>query len=93
MSLLVVHDLLIVNRFQPPLEENYEDAHSRKSPPESDKKEAKSDAVISMPIPEVHSVGGVIVHMPHVCSVRGVLKLKPTKNWLGFRHIFFEIVQ
>ncbi|XP_072402043.1 protein unc-79 homolog isoform X3 [Diabrotica undecimpunctata] len=53
----------------PPLEDNYDDMHSRRSPPESDKKEAKSDAVITMPIPEVHSVGGVIVHMPHVCSI------------------------
>ncbi|CAG9855370.1 unnamed protein product [Phyllotreta striolata] len=52
----------------PPLEENYDDVHSRKSPPESDKKEAKSDAVICMPIPEVHSVGGVIVHMPHIMT-------------------------
>lgn len=23
-------------------------------------------------MPEVHSVGGVLVHMPHVCSVRNV---------------------
>ncbi|XP_056646981.1 protein unc-79 homolog isoform X3 [Diorhabda sublineata] len=53
----------------PPLEENYEDVHSRKSPPECDKKETKTDAVITMSIPEAHSVGGVIVHMPHVCSI------------------------
>ncbi|RZB38818.1 unc-79 -like [Asbolus verrucosus] len=52
----------------PPLEENWDD-HSRKSPPESDKKESKSDVVLNMPIPEVHSVGGVLVHMPHVCSI------------------------
>ncbi|XP_044257463.1 protein unc-79 homolog isoform X1 [Tribolium madens] len=52
----------------PPLEENW-DEHSRKSPPESDKKESKSDVVLNMPIPEVHSVGGVLVHMPHVCSI------------------------
>lgn len=58
--------------FQPPLEENLDDSHSRKSPPESEKKETKPDIVLNMPIPEVHSVGGVLVHMPHVCSVRGV---------------------
>nr|XP_023011875.1 protein unc-79 homolog isoform X2 [Leptinotarsa decemlineata] len=57
----------------PPLEENWEEAYSRKSPPENDNKEAKTDAVINMPIPEVHSVGGVLVHMPHVCSVRGIM--------------------
>lgn len=44
--------------------------HSRKSPPESDKKEKTSEMVLNMPIPEVPSVGGVLVHMPHVCSVR-----------------------
>lgn len=58
--------------FQPPLEDNWDD-HSRKSPPESDKKESKSEVVLNMPIPEVHSVGGVLVHMPHVCSVRRVV--------------------
>ncbi|XP_057672302.1 protein unc-79 homolog isoform X3 [Diorhabda carinulata] len=52
----------------PPLEENYEDVHSRKSPPECDKKETKTDAVITMSIPEAHSVGGVIVHMPHIMT-------------------------
>lgn len=64
---------LIISYFykflQPPLEENWEDVHSRKSPPESDKKESKTDVVLNMPLPEVHSVGGVLVHMPHVCSV------------------------
>ena len=57
---------------QPPLEDTW-DEHSRKSPPESDKKESKSDVVLNMPIPEVHSVGGVLVHMPHVCSVRRIV--------------------
>lgn len=52
------------------MEDLNEDGHSRKSPPESDKKDAKSDAILNMPMPEVHSVGGVLVHMPHVCSVR-----------------------
>lgn len=60
--------------FQPPIEDSWEEL-SRKSPPESDKKESKSDVVLS--IPEVHSVGGVLVHMPHVCSVRAVDFLKP----------------
>ncbi|KAF5283433.1 hypothetical protein FQA39_LY04809 [Lamprigera yunnana] len=53
----------------PPIEENGEDRYSRKSPPESDKKDAKSEVAMSIPIPEVHSVGGVLVHMPHVCSI------------------------
>lgn len=43
-----------------------------------------------MPIPEVHSVGGVLVHMPHVCSVRGVLKLNP-KNWLELNRILTKL--
>ncbi|XP_031779809.1 protein unc-79 homolog isoform X4 [Nasonia vitripennis] len=38
----------------------------RKSPLEASKKnESKPDVVINMPIPELHSVGGVLVHMPH----------------------------
>ncbi|XP_060537394.1 protein unc-79 homolog isoform X2 [Cylas formicarius] len=54
----------------PPIEaENSDDVHSRKSPPESDKKEKSTDVVLNMPIPEMHSVGGVLVHMPHVCSI------------------------
>ncbi|KAJ8981492.1 hypothetical protein NQ317_007018 [Molorchus minor] len=52
----------------PPLDENWDDVYSRKSPPESDKKEAKADVVLNMPIPEVHSVGGVLVHMPHIMT-------------------------
>ncbi|XP_012272273.1 protein unc-79 homolog [Orussus abietinus] len=40
--------------------------HGRKSPPESAKKsDAKPDVVINMPVPDSHSVGGVLVHMPH----------------------------
>ncbi|XP_048512569.1 protein unc-79 homolog isoform X11 [Athalia rosae] len=50
------------------IDETAED-HGRKSPPESDKKsDSKPDVVINMPVPELHSVGGVLVHMPHVCS-------------------------
>lgn len=60
---------LMKNMFQPPLEEVSDDGN-RKSPLESDKKESKADVVLNMPIQEVHSVGGVLVHMPHVCSVR-----------------------
>ncbi|XP_074099660.1 UNC-79 domain-containing protein isoform X1 [Cotesia typhae] len=42
------------------------DDHGRKSPPESSKKsDSKPDVVINMPVPESHSVGGVLVHMPH----------------------------
>ncbi|XP_034946562.1 protein unc-79 homolog isoform X2 [Chelonus insularis] len=42
------------------------DDHGRKSPPESSKKsESKPDVVINMPVPDLHSVGGVLVHMPH----------------------------
>ncbi|XP_046744184.1 protein unc-79 homolog isoform X3 [Diprion similis] len=51
------------------IDETAED-HGRKSPPESDKKsDSKPDVVINMPVPELHSVGGVLVHMPHVCSI------------------------
>lgn len=67
--------------FQPPIDENNEDAVSRKSPPECDKKESKPDVVINMPMPEIHSVGGVLVHMPHVCSVRIICCL--LDNMLG----------
>lgn len=59
---------MTIFNFQPPLEETLEDLPNRKSPPESDKKE-KSEVVLNMPMPEVHSIGGVLVHMPHVCSV------------------------
>ncbi|XP_066259891.1 protein unc-79 homolog [Euwallacea similis] len=45
------------------------DENVRKSPPESDKKEKPSEIVLNMPIPDVPSVGGVLVHMPHVCSI------------------------
>jgi hypothetical protein len=41
--------------------------HGCKSPPESEKKpEPKPDVVINMPIPEFHSVGVVLMHVPHV---------------------------
>lgn len=44
-----------------------ESGHSRKSPPENDKKcEPKPDVVINMPLMEIHTVGGVLVNMPHV---------------------------
>lgn len=44
-----------------------EGGHGRKSPPELEKKsEPKPDVVINMPIPEFHSVGVVLMHVPHV---------------------------
>ncbi|KAL1492637.1 hypothetical protein ABEB36_010867 [Hypothenemus hampei] len=52
----------------PPLEAESDDIN-RKSPLEADKKEKSSEMVLNMPIPEVPSVGGVLVHMPHVCSI------------------------
>ncbi|XP_015191031.1 PREDICTED: protein unc-79 homolog isoform X6 [Polistes dominula] len=40
--------------------------HGRKGSPESTRKsESKPDVVINMPVPDLHSVGGVLVHMPH----------------------------
>ncbi|KAJ9597430.1 hypothetical protein L9F63_011724, partial [Diploptera punctata] len=43
-----------------------ESGHGRKGSPESDKKsESKPDVVINMPIPEFHSVGVVLMHVPH----------------------------
>lgn len=41
------------------------DDNARKSSPEK-KGDSKPDVVINMPVPEMHSVGGVLVHMPHV---------------------------
>lgn len=52
--------------FQAIVDENAED-HGRKGSPETTKKsDSKPDVVINMPVPEMHSVGGVLVHMPHV---------------------------
>ncbi|XP_069685618.1 protein unc-79 homolog isoform X4 [Periplaneta americana] len=46
-----------------------EGGHGRKSPPESEKKsESKPDVVINMPIPEFHSVGVVLMHVPHIMT-------------------------
>ncbi|XP_034177759.2 UNC-79 domain-containing protein [Osmia lignaria lignaria] len=45
------------------VDENADD-HGRKSPEGSRKGDSKSDVVISMPVPEMHSVGGVLAHMP-----------------------------
>lgn len=69
---------------QPPMDDlPSEGSHSRKSPPEGDRagrggagsdrdRGPAGEAIINMPlplpIPEIHSVGGVLVHMPHVCS-------------------------
>ncbi|XP_018400157.1 PREDICTED: protein unc-79 homolog isoform X2 [Cyphomyrmex costatus] len=47
------------------VDENADD-NARKSSPETTKKgDSKPDVVINMPVPEMHSVGGVLVHMPH----------------------------
>ena len=52
--------------FQTIVDENADD-NARKSSPETTKKgDSKPDVVINMPVPEMHSVGGVLVHMPHV---------------------------
>ncbi|CAH1121159.1 unnamed protein product [Ceutorhynchus assimilis] len=53
---------------EPPPEPETDDVHSRKSPPENEKKEKPSELVLNMPIPEVPSVGGVLVHMPHIMT-------------------------
>ncbi|XP_076284317.1 UNC-79 domain-containing protein isoform X2 [Lasioglossum baleicum] len=45
------------------VDENAED-HGRKSPESSRKGDSKADVVITMPVPELHSVGGVLAHMP-----------------------------
>lgn len=51
----------------PPLQEV--SVEERKSPPESDKKsEPKPDVVINMPLLEIHTVGGVLVNMPHIMT-------------------------
>lgn len=50
---------------QPPLKE---ESDEHKSPGE-DKKEPKPDVVINMPLLEIHTVGGVLVNMPHVITL------------------------
>ncbi|XP_026830601.1 protein unc-79 homolog, partial [Ooceraea biroi] len=43
--------------------------NDRKGSPETTKKnDSKPDVVINMPVPEMHSVGGVLVHMPHIMT-------------------------
>ncbi|KOX78817.1 Protein unc-79 like protein, partial [Melipona quadrifasciata] len=42
--------------------------HGRKSPETSRKGDSKSDVVISMPVAEMHSVGGVLAHMPQIMT-------------------------
>ncbi|CAH2007924.1 unnamed protein product [Acanthoscelides obtectus] len=71
LALQLIKFLLPVHPAHPPdplLDDNSDDTYSRKSPPETEKKDTK-DVILNMPIPEVHSVGGVLVHMPHVCSI------------------------
>ncbi|KAG8319394.1 Protein unc-79 [Homalodisca vitripennis] len=50
----------------PPLQE-IPDEH--KSPGEDKKAEPKPDVVINMPLLEIHTVGGVLVNMPHVITL------------------------
>nr|CAD7392026.1 unnamed protein product [Timema cristinae] len=70
LALELMEYLMPENPVNPPdsqaEEQSEESGHGRKSPPESEKKsEPKPDVVINMPIPEIHSVGGVLAHMPH----------------------------
>lgn len=51
--------------FQKIIDETAEE-HGRKSPETSRKGDSKSDVVINMPLAEIHSVGGVLAHMPQV---------------------------
>lgn len=72
-SLLNIYFYLL----QPPLEIP-PDELSRRTPPEGSTSfggkqgsDGRDDVIINMPVPvpDLHSVGGVLVHMPHVCSV------------------------
>ncbi|CAG2058977.1 unnamed protein product [Timema podura] len=73
LALELMEYLMPENPVNPPdsqaEEQSEESGHGRKSPPESEKKsEPKPDVIINMPIPEIHSVGGVLAHMPHVVA-------------------------
>nr|CAD7255823.1 unnamed protein product [Timema shepardi] len=73
LALELMEYLMPENPVNPPdsqaEEQSEESGHGRKSPPESEKKsEPKPDVVINMPIPEIHSVGGVLAHMPHIMT-------------------------
>lgn len=57
---------IIVSIFQPIIDETLEDQKSKNSPETGKKSDSKTDVIINMPVPEMHSVGGVLVHMPHV---------------------------
>jgi len=67
----VVWPTLCVPWFQLPVEEAIEEGTGRKSPPDSERKASpKSDMLnMAMPFVEVHTVGGVLVHMPHVSTL------------------------
>lgn len=63
--------ILYLISFTQTIEDETLDDHGRKSSPETTRKsDSKPDVVINMPVPEMHSVGGVLVHMPHVCFLR-----------------------
>lgn len=58
--------LIVFHIFQTIVDESAED-NARKSSLETTRKgDSKPDVVINMPVLELHSVGGVLVHMPHV---------------------------
>lgn len=65
--------------------------HGRKSPEASRKGDSKSDVVISMPVPEMHSVGGVLAHMPQVHPIekkkKNLLSLLSLTNLILFQSI------
>lgn len=48
------------------MDQTAEDRGRKSSPEMTKKSDSKPDVVINMPVPEMHSVGGVLVHMPHV---------------------------
>lgn len=61
--------------------------HGRKSPEASRKGDSKSDVVISMPVPEMHSVGGVLAHMPQVHLIEKKKKKKKNLSLLSLTNL------
>ncbi|XP_067215729.1 protein unc-79 homolog isoform X2 [Linepithema humile] len=52
----------------PIIDETLEDQKNKNSPETGKKSDSKTDVIINMPVPEMHSVGGVLVHMPHIMT-------------------------
>ena len=48
---------------------------------------------IAVPQPEPHSVGGVLVHMPHVCSVCINSKILDVNPWKFHDEIFWSVLK